>query len=190
MAATPSVRIVKQFTYEGVPRQFSNRYHFNGGTPADSTHWNTLFDNIVAAEKAIYRTGGATLTIVQAIGYAAGSDVPVASKSYTTAGTLASAPTAWAPGDAAALLRWSTTARTPKNHPIYLFNYYHGALIGSTSDGDTLFAAQATAIGTYASAWISGFSDGTITVVRAGPNGATATGSHVDTFIRHRDFPR
>ena len=184
------MRVIKNFTYEGVPRHFSNRYHFNGGLPADTAHWNTLFDAVVAAEKAIYRTGGATLTIVECVGYAAGSEVPVATKSYAQAGTLASAPTAWAPGDACALLRWSTTARTPKNHPIYLFNYIHGALIGSSSDGDTLFAAQGTAIGTYASAWISGFSDGTNTYVRAGPNGATATGSLVDPYIRHRDFPR
>jgi len=190
MAATPSLKIVKSMLFEGQTRDFSNTYHFNGGTPADATHWHTLMDNVTAAEKAIYRNSGANVTIIEAIGYAAGSAVPVATKSYSLTGTLASAPTAPAPGDAAALGRWATTARTTKNHPVYLFNYWHGALIGSGTDGDTLFAAQATAILTYMNAWISGFSDGTITAVRAGPNGATATGALVDTYIRHRDFPR
>lgn len=188
MAATPSVKIQKSFTYRDVPRIWSNRYHFNGGTPADGTHWNTLFDAITAAEKACLYSN---VTIVNAIGYAAGSDVPVASKTYSLAGTLAAGSDQFCPGDCAAVVRYSTTARTPKNHPVYLFNYYH-AVKWDTTEGvvDELSPGQKTALGTYASSWISGFSDGSITAVRAGPNGATATGSLVQDFISHRDFPR
>lgn len=188
MAATPSVKILKQMTYRDVPRTWSNRYHFNGGTPADGTHWNTLFDAITAAEKAIYTSRN---TIIEAIGYAAGSDVPIASKSYSLAGTATFSNSEPAPGDCAALVRYSTTARTPKNHPVYLFNYYHG--IGWDSiEGvvDELGADTKTAISTYAADWLTGFSDGSITCVRAGPNGATATGQLVSDFITHRDFPR
>ena len=79
MAATPSIKIVKQMDYLGAPRQWSNRYHFNGGTPADGTHWTTLADAVVAAEKAIYKAA-TDFSIVHAFGYAAGSDVPVFTK--------------------------------------------------------------------------------------------------------------
>lgn len=188
MAATPSVKLVKSYWYRGVAKTYSNRYHFNGGTPADAAHWHTLMDNVVNAEKLIYT---ASTVITEAIGYAAGSEIPVASKTYTTAGTYGGS-TFRAPGDSAGLIRYATAARSSKNHPIYLFNYYHDVWQTSASPSsggvDTLLAAQSTLYSTFAAAWISGFSDGTITVVRAGPNGATATGSLVEPWITHRDF--
>lgn len=185
MAATPSVKIVKTSAYKGGIKTWSNRYHFNGGTPADTAHWNTLFDNIVNAEKAIH-LGGTTIT--EAIGYAAGSDVPVATKTYTTAGTLTSTGIA-VPLVICALIRWATTARTSKNHPVYLFSYVHGcARDNSSGDLEKLSPDQKTAIETFATSWISGFSDGTNTLVRAGPNGATGTARFVSADMTHRDF--
>lgn len=180
--------MIKSFAFKGGSRQFSNRYHFNGGTPADDTHWHTLMDNVVAAEKA---TADSSVTIVEAIGYAAGSEVPVSTKVYSTAGTFTvGGGSGFAAGESAALVRYSTAARSTKNHPIYLFNYYHGIFVGVTdTTRDTLHADQRTAFGTYASAWIAGFSDGTHTLVRASPNGAGATGSLVEEYVTHRDFP-
>jgi hypothetical protein len=188
VAATPSIKVFKTFTYRGVTKTFTNRYHFNGGTPSDSAHWTTFSDAVVTAEKAIYPAG--FITITQTIGYAAGSDVPVFTKSYSTAATGSFASWVQAPGAVAAFVRYSTTARTPKNHPVYLGNYYHMAGMATGSAPDLLNTAQKTAMGTYASAWISGFSDGTLTLVRAGPNGATATGQVVNQYLTHRDFPR
>jgi hypothetical protein len=144
---------------------------------------------VTAAEKAIY-SNVTSVTITQALGYAAGSDVPVFSKTYSIAATGSFASPQYTPGDVASLIRYATTARTSKNHPIYLFNYYHGALSSTGGDPDTLHATMRTAMGTYASAWIAGFSDGTSSKVRAGPNGATATGSLVEPFLTHRDLPR
>lgn len=186
MAATPSLRVVKSFTYRGVPKHFSNRYHFNGGVPANDSAWHTLMDAVTTAEKAIYDN---TVQIIQAVGYAAGSEVPVSTKTYSLNGTAVWSGPSVVPGDVAGLIRYATAARSSKNHPVYLFNYYHG-VVANGANRDQLFTAQNTAFGVYAAAWLSGFSDGSTSYVRAGPNGATATGYLVEAFLTHRDFPR
>lgn len=185
MAATPSVKVLKTRTYKGGTKTWTNRYHFSGGTPSDNAHWETLFDNIVDAEKLIY-TG--SNEIVECIGYAAGSDLPVHSKSYAVTGSAVFTGIIEAPSNDVALLRYDTDQRTSKNHPIYLFSYFHSA--GYTSGGavDTLNTPLKNAIATYGQAWIDGFSDGANTYHRAGPNGAVAQGKLVSTYITHRDF--
>lgn len=174
--------------FKGGTRTYANRYHFNGGTPADATHWHTLMDAVTAAEKLILTP---TSTITQAVGYAAGSDVPVASKAYSLAGTVTSAAGAvGTQGEAAALARWGTNARSTKNHPIYCFNYYHNTYMDpSGGNGDKLDSHVVTAMNTYGAAWITGFSDGTITAVRASPAGHAATGYLTEEWLTHRDFP-
>jgi hypothetical protein len=160
--------------------------------PPDSGHWTTLANAIVAAEKAIYPSeanGGAK--IVGVVGYAPGSEIPVFNLTYTTDGTLSAAGFAPCPGDVAALVRYSTPDRSTKNHPIYCFNYYHGVgTSGGAGSQDTLLASQRTAMQTYASAWITGFSDGTTTFKRSRPSGDLVTGSLVASMVTHRDLPR
>jgi hypothetical protein len=192
VATVASIRVVKQFTYRGILRNFSNRYHFTGGTPADATHWTTLSDAIVTAEKAIYlplASGGSK--ILQTVGYAAGSEVPVFTKNYTTDGTGAFTGATTVAGDTAGLVRYSTNDRSSKNHPIYLFNYYHSVPGQSGSfTNDLANTAWKTAAGTYAAAWITGFSDGSITCRRSGPTGHLATGHLEEQYLTHRDLPR
>jgi hypothetical protein len=192
MATTSSIRIVKQFTYRGALRTFSNRYHMGTAVPPDSTHWTTLADLIVLNEKATYMPlASAGAKIVQAVGYGPGSEVPVFTKTYATDGTGAFANWFSSPGDAAALVRYSTPDRSTKNHPIYCFNYYHACgWQGSLAQADTLNSAQAAAMLTYATHWITGFSDGTTTYNRSRPSGDLCTGSIVEPFITHRDLPR
>jgi hypothetical protein len=125
------------------------------------------------------------------VGYAAGSDVPVASKVYSLPGTLTfAANDTTSPLEVAGLCRYSTAERTTKNHPIYLFSYWHGAGVDSTAAyGEKLSTNQRTAMQSYSAEWISGFSDGSITAVRAGPNGQLALGSIIEEYVTHRDFP-
>lgn len=184
--------MIKEFTYRGVARQFSNRYHFSGGTPADSSHWTTFSDAVVTAEKAIFNAESADgAKIIATVGYEAGSEIPVFNKTYATDGTLGQGSALGNPGDVAFLVRYSTNARSSKNHPIYLFNYYHACLAqGSQAFNDQMNGPQRTAAQTYASSWISGFSDGTHTLKRSGPNGDDATGSLVELLVTHRDLPR
>jgi len=178
---------VKQFAYRGALRNFSNRYHFGTYLPPDSTHWTTLSDAIVTAEKAIFPSlVNAGAKIVQTVGYAGGSEVPVFTKTYATDGTGAFAAWAPIPGDCAALIRYATPDRSTKNHPIYCFNYYHGVgSTGSFTTQDTLCTAQATAMATYATSWITGFSDGAVTVNRSRPSGDLVTGSLVELSLIH-----
>jgi len=53
MADTASLKVTKSFAFRGGVREWSNRYHFDGTTPADSGHWTTLSDAVVTAEKAM-----------------------------------------------------------------------------------------------------------------------------------------
>jgi len=192
VAATWSIRVEKQFTYRSALHTFSNRYHIGTNGPPDSTHWTTLSDAIVLAEKAIYQplaSHGAK--IIQTVGYAAGSEVPVFTKNYTTDGTGSFAAFSPSPGDACALVRYTTPDRSTKNHPVYCFNYYHACgWDASAADPDVLNAAQRTAMSTYAAAWITGFSDGTTTFHRSRPTGNLVTGALVEPLITHRDLPR
>ena len=191
MATTPSIKIVKTMPYRGAIRSWSNRHHLSGGTPSDLTHWDTLADAIVAAEKLIYSADTGDVTIVNAIYYDAGSDLPIGNKTYSQLGTGTTLGGTQAPGDCAALIRFSTTARSAKNHPIYLFSYMHGPkVLTDPVQADKLATNYQSALQTYANAWVTGFSDGTVTHKRAGPNGAVAQGAFIEDYVTHRDLPR
>jgi hypothetical protein len=188
-----SIVVKKQGDYRGQTKIWSNRYHFTNDLPADPAHWDTFMNAVVAAEKLIY---AASETIIQVVGYdasTASSSNPhgdaVYSKDYTTAGTFVPAGTdVGVPGDCASLVRYTTAVRSSKNHPVYLFNYYHGCW-GDGTSADTQSPTQVTREETYATAWITGFSDGSETHSRCGPSGHVALTRRVDPFIRHRDFP-
>lgn len=185
MASQASIRVLKTFTYRGRTQGFSNRYYLNQTSIDTQAHFNTLADAVVTAEKAIYN---AAVTIVEVIYYAPGSEVPVWTRSYSTVGTYITT-TNTCPGDCAALIRYTTTQRTSKNHPLYLFNYYHGVVASGYPNQDTVGGTQQTAYGTYANSWVTGFSDGVTTYKKAGPNGAVAQGYTVLPTVHHRDFP-
>lgn len=188
MALSASIKLIKTFPFKGGIHEFSNRYHFIGGTPPDATHWAQLAGTVVAAEKQIYSTD---VAIVQVVGYGPGSDLPLYEELLNVPGTLANeAGVSHSPGECAALATFTTAARSTKNHPIYLFNYWHGVFTEDAAAGqDTLAPVQHTAMTTYASAWQTGsMNDGTTQYHRSSPRGAPATSVVVDQFVTHRDF--
>jgi hypothetical protein len=194
MAATSSLTIIKTFTYRGAAEEFSNTYHFNGGTPADAAAWKALADAVIAQEKTIHESD---TVIVRAIGHKAGVTAAdwiydYAAHTASVPGTLAAGTGAMVPGDVAAWVRWSTTAKTSKGKPIFLRSYYHGMRNNgsSTSNRDLIQASTKTALLAYAAAWVTGFSDGTNTYTRAGPNGATGGTPVACTYLTTRTLER
>jgi hypothetical protein len=133
---------------------------------------------------------GSEVTIVECVGYEAGSDVPVFSKAYTTVGTGSFETSIRAPGDAAALIKSTTDQRTSKNHPIYLFKYYHGVYLDASGTPDIPAATQMTHLKSVCDNWRVGLSDGVNTLTLCGPRGASALSCLKETYITHRDFPR
>jgi hypothetical protein len=183
MAVTkPSVRTIKEFQFRGATKQVSNRFYFNGGTPADSDAWHSFFDAVVLKEKAAL-TG--SMTIVAAHAYLPGSEVAVASKAYTTVGLVTAGVSC--PGECAYMLRQATSKLSKKNHPVYVFSYFHNARRGDNPD--EVEGTLKTALETYGGFWQTGITGGGVTAVRSTPDGVAVTGTHVDPFITHRDFP-
>lgn len=188
-----SIVVRKNFTYRGDQRNWTNRYHFEGDLPTSQAAFEAFADLVVAAEKAIYDS---EVTINEVVCYdasTASSTNPhgdaVYTKTYTTDGTLDTAADGGpAPGDAAIYLRYSTPARSSKNHPVYLANYFHGARM-SVAGGDAMTTGQRTAVEDYADQWLTGFTLEGSHRERCGPRGAVATGRYVSSYIRHRDFP-
>lgn len=182
----PSIKIHFTIPYRGTTKNWSMRFHFSGGTPANDSAWAAL---ALAIRNDLKACIGSGLSIVGSTGYAAGSEVPVWSETVSVAGTLTtSAP---APGDAAAMLKWTTDQRTTKNHPIYLFNWCHGANYTSGSSSDILQSGQKTALTTFATKFAAGgagYSDGSATYHRCGPYGAVGLVGSCDQYVRHRDF--
>jgi hypothetical protein len=181
----PKLIITKQFTYQGVGKEWSNAYSIAEGPPLGYSAWSTFAHAVVTAEKAVLQND---VTIVKAVGFDGSVTYPAYSEVFATVGTLAVSGASNAPRDCAAIVRYTTAGRSSKNHPIYAFNYYHGVAdydSGSGHPAGWLYEPQRAALEAYAQAWIDGIGGYT----RATPSGEAAIDKFVDPWIRHRDFP-
>jgi hypothetical protein len=174
--------------YRGTTQAWSNRYHFDGAVPTGAAQWDELFDSFQPDAGYLIPSSG---SVHEMIGYLAGSDVPVHTKTYDLAGTADYSSTdVPCPGDVAALVRFSTTQRTSKNHPIYLFKYLHQAMHQSGA-ADTISTAMKLHVDAVMQRWVTGFyTVGGVVVKYCGPNGAVAQDRTTETYLTHRDFPR
>jgi hypothetical protein len=181
----PSIKIVKAISWKGTIQEWSNRYYFDGAVPSDEAHWTTLADAIVAAEQACFKS---FIPFNHARGYDGATEIPVFQKDYAVSGTNSSISGDVQAAEVAALVRYTTAKRTSKNHPVYLFNYYHGVVCTSSVNPDWLETTQKTALSAYAAQWLTGFSDGSVTHKRCGPDGTAAILRLVESYVTHRDF--
>ena len=174
--------------YRGGTQQWSNRFNFTGAVPSSGADWLGLMNLYEPFARYLLPTNQ---TLVEMVGYLAGSDVPVYTHSYGVAGLYtvpgSSHP---CPGDCCAVSKFTTDARTSKNHPIYLFKYLHVATYDGTAP-DTLSVDQHTQVPAGLACWL----DGSLTVAGTpvsycGPYGAVALAQIIEPYISHRDFPR
>lgn len=194
MADTASVTIVKRFIYRGSEEEWSNTYHFDGGTPADATHWKALCDAVIGNEEKIY---AGVHQIVTGIGHAPGVKPAVWEHDYSAdtpakIGTLTPSVGAFpSSGDVACWLRWGTATVTSRGKPIYLRNYYHGVwTIEQGGDYDKVDTAQELAMQQFGQVWLNGLSDGTSIHHRAGPHGAAGVNYEAGPYATTRTLKR
>lgn len=184
----PSIRVIKEMTYRGdATHLWSNRYFLSGVSTLTTALATEIMDAIVSAEKAIYFTDQ---KIVECVAFNPGSDVPILTKSYNQVGTATFTGANPTPGDVAAVARFGTTQRTSKNHPVYLFKYWHGVWVAQAGLPDDLLPAQKTLFDAYAANWVAGivYGGGAGQVELCGPYGAVAQNHLILPNTRHRDF--
>lgn len=176
---------MKQFPRRAGTVTWSNRYFFTGAnlTSGQFTALNALLE---AEEILLFASN---CSIIEFIQYDAGSDVPVRTASASSAGNLSMSGKEHCSSDSVGLIRFSTSQRTTKNHPIYLFKYMHGVVMSAGNAGDDVNSTLKTRYDSYASDVVAGFNDGTSTRHVCGPFGAVAIGGFVSPYVHHRDFP-
>jgi hypothetical protein len=189
VADTPSITIIKTFTYRSAPEEFSNRYHFTGMVPADAGDWHDIAVALGTMEASVYTSN---VSVVRAYGYLSDGTDAVATIDFTVsplsplAGTAGPIGTA-APGDDAMVCRWKTARVSSKGKPIYLRKFFHGVHLDDT-DSDSVNATQLTALQAFAEDALSPW--GSTDAVLAGPDGVTPANPFALPLITTRTLKR
>lgn len=186
-ATRVGIKLVFSFSWRGDTKVWSQKYHFTG-----PTEWETeaQFNTFVAALwDSVKESLPARVTCVEAVGYDADSDMPVHTLAIGEAGEYANTDNPQAPGEACMLWRFTTDARTSKNHPIYLFKWWHGMQTNGATSPDTLRSGIASTAAGPIGDLVDGISDGDNTRHYCGPNGAVALDGECEALLHMREFP-
>lgn len=180
-------RFVFSSTYKGGTRQWSTKLFTN----QTNSLTQAILDAMVTDQLAYIKPALPTwCTIVEALAYDPGSDIPVATNSINQACTFAPGTLTPTPLETAAYFRFATTARTSKNHPIYLGQYIHDVMTQpSQTDHELLQTDQMENLRQWLARWVSGITISGTVYKKAGPYGAVAQSLHVPIYTTHRDFP-
>jgi hypothetical protein len=139
MPDTPSLTLIKQFDYRGLPEEWSNTYHFKGvATPDDDAAWRNLMLAFWFAEREVIQPSS---VLVRAYGYDAGNEHSVAQINFedvslsekTGANTDAGVNMA---GDQAVWIR-AKIGTSSSGKKVYIRKYYHDVPLGATG-GDVI----------------------------------------------------
>jgi len=189
MATPPTqagIKFVFSFSWRGSTKGWTQLWHFTGGAWQDQTHFNTMSDNVWGQISGVIP---ARNTLVETIGYNPGSFLPVYTKAYGASGTYTDTTNPQAPGEACMLWRFTTTQRSTKNHPIYLYKWFHGMQTDGATSPDTLRSAIYTSSASQIAHLCTGQSDGTLTRPYCGPFGAVAQSGTCNPKLHIREFP-
>jgi len=190
MPATPPTRVGVKLTYHspyrGGTKAWSQLWHFTGPDWASSAQFDTLVDALVAQLQGLIPSD---TSIVEAIAYNAGSFVPVFTYVHTWTGTSTATSANRGALEDSALVKFTTTQRSVKNHPIYLFKWFHAVYNGGSGAWETLLAGLKTNINSNMNTVLAGLSDGTNTRQYCGPFGAVAQTRVTEDYIHTREFP-
>lgn len=189
MPDTPSITLIKRFTYRGQAEEWSNTYHFNGTTPANAAAWKTLADALKTQEATCLPPGH---VYVRAYGYDAGNEHSVAQIDYVALGgalvegSLITAGLTKLPGDAAVQLR-AFVGQSSTGKKVYIRKYFHGAVVDPSAP-DTVQANQKAALLAFGGKLLDGTLPGSFKW--AGPQGADASLPQVPPWVTTRTLKR
>jgi hypothetical protein len=179
---------------KGGTKDWSIRLHLTGSTPASSTAWDNLVNDIWFSGTHGLNLGlSDEVSFIEAIGYADDTSPHVYDHAYSgSVGSLASTAGVQS-AYLAALAYWNTDARTSNGHPIYCRNFLHGVLLDAENAGAGVLAAQRTALAAWANKGSDsggGWTDGTNLHKRCAPGGAVGLTGACRQYPSHRVLAR
>jgi hypothetical protein len=189
MAAMPSIKWRLQIPREGGTKDWSTKMHFNGGFPANLSAATDLIVNMMADFKQGLRED---VQVVDAVFYEDDTSPSVFTVPVATFGEILKSAGDPQAAIICALISWTTDARNSRGGPIYLRNFLHGAVCLGT-DLEQLLALQKSKLQAFAGQFDdsgAGYSDGTNTYHRAGPDGVAGLVGTCELFVSRRVMAR
>lgn len=181
------MRVLYESTYKGGVKTWSTRVYWSVAVNPTDAVWDALAAGLDPYVKAFItpRSTHKGYTC-----YDIGSDVPVRQIDRNVVGTFDPTTPQWNPLEVSILARYSTTQRTTKNHPIYLFQYLRdGMTQPGQADRELVNTDQKEDVRQFVQKLVDGFVIGGSTYKKSSRYGAVAQSVIVEQYLTHRDFP-